>query len=135
MASAAVELQKAILSALRGDAALVALLDGPKLFDHAPADIAFPYMTFGRSSVYDWSTGTELGSEHIVSLHVWSKAKGKKEALDIMERTQHLLHDQPLALAGHHLVNIRQEFSEVRYDDDQGVYHGLLRFRVVVEKN
>lgn len=52
-----------------------------------------------------------------------------------MERTQHLLHDQPLELSGHHLVNIRQEFSEVRYDDDQGVYHGPLRFRVVVEKN
>lgn len=133
MPSAAAELQKAIFAKLRDDAALVALLGGQRIFDHAPADIAFPYISFGRSSAYDWSTATELGSEHVVSLHVWSKAKGKKEALDIMERARALLHDQPLTLAGHKLVNLRLEFSEARFEEDHSVYRGALRFRAAVE--
>lgn len=134
MASAAVELQKAILKALRGDATLTLLLGGDKFFDHTPASVTFPYITFGRTSVYDWSTATEVGSEHLFTLHIWSKAKGRKEALDIMELAEQALHDRALTLNGHRLINLRLEFSEVRFDDDQSVYHGLLRFRAAVEK-
>ena len=53
--SSAVELQKAVFEALAGDAALAALI-GTRIFDHAPANVAFPYVTFGRTSIYDWST-------------------------------------------------------------------------------
>ena len=82
--SSAAELQKAIFEALGANAALTALV-GARIFDHAPANVAFPYITFGRTSVYDWSTGTESGAEQLFTLHVWSKAKGKKEVLEIME--------------------------------------------------
>ncbi|MBN9071506.1 MAG: DUF3168 domain-containing protein [Rhizobiales bacterium] len=135
MSAPANELQAAVFAALAGDAALVAMLGGARIHDHAPADVAFPYITFGRTSVYDWSTGTESGTEQLFTLHVWSKAKGKKEALDIMEAAKARLHDQSLPLAGRTLVNCRMEFAEARHDDDLSVYHGLLRFRAVVEEN
>ena len=133
MASAALELQKAIFAALQGDAALAALLGGPRIYDRTASDAAFPYVTFGRTSAYDWSTGTEIGTEHLFTLHVWSKAKGKKETLDIMQRIEADLHDSPLAMAGWRLVNLRREFAETRFDEDQSVYHGLIRFRAMVE--
>ncbi len=130
--SSAAELQKAILAALGANAALAALVGG-RILDHAPANIAFPYITFGRTSVYDWSTGTESGTEQLFTLHVWSKGKGKKEALEMMELARQTLHDAPLNLEGHRLVNLRLEFSETRYDDRNEAYHGLLRFRAVTE--
>jgi len=133
MTSAANELQKAVFARLSAEAALTALLDGAKIYDHAPANVAFPYITFGHTSLYDWSTATESGTEQLFTLHVWSKAKGKKEALDIMAVAERLLHDVALPLDGHALVNCRLEFSEARYDDDLAVYHGLLRFRAVTE--
>ena len=133
MASAAAELQKAIVSTLRGDAQLAALLGGEKLFDHAPASVVFPYLTFGRASLYDWGTATEEGSEHLLTLHAWSKGKGRREALEIMQRVTELLHDRPPALAGFALVSLRLESSEVRYDDEQDVHHGAMRFRAIVE--
>jgi hypothetical protein len=133
MTAAAADLQKALFGALIGDAALVSTLGGAKVFDHAPANAAFPYVTFGRTSVYDWSTGTESGTEQLLTLHIWSKAKGKKEALDIMESVRKALDQAPLALDDHHLVNLRLEYSEARYDDDVDVHHGLLRFRAVTE--
>lgn len=134
MTAPAVDLQKAVFEALNGDAELVAVLGGAKISDHAPANISFPYVTFGRTSIYDWSTGTESGTEQLFTLHVWSKAKGKKESLDIMEIVKARLDQAPLALDGHHLVNLRLEFAEARYDDDLAVHHGLLRFRAVTEQ-
>ena len=133
MTAAAADLQKALFSALIGDAALAAMLGGPKVFDNAPAHVAFPYVTFGRTSVYDWSTGTESGTEQLLTLHVWSKARGKKETLDVMECVRLALDRAPLALADHHLVNLRLEYSETRYDEEIDVHHGLLRFRAVTE--
>ncbi len=118
---------------LTGDATLTGLLGGARIYDHAPASAAFPYVTFGRTSVFDWSTGTESGTEQLLSLHVWSKAKGKSEALQIMERARALLEGQNLTLDGHHLVNLTLEFSEARHDEDLAIYHGLLRFRAVTE--
>ena len=50
-----------------------------------------------------------------------------------MDAARAALHDRALPLDGHALVNLRLEFSEVRFDDDQSVYHGLLRFRAVTE--
>jgi hypothetical protein len=133
MTAPAAELQKAVFEALAADAAVTALLGGGKIFDHAPANVAFPYLTFGRTSIFDWSTGTESGTEQLFTLHVWSKAKGKKETLAIMEAVRALLDDAALELDEHHLVNMRLEFAEARYDEDLSVHHGLLRFRAVTE--
>ena len=132
--NSAAELQKAIFEALAANGALAAMV-GTRVFDHAPANAAFPYITFGRTSLYDWSTGTESGTEQLFTLHVWSKAKGKKEALEIMELARGTLHDAALELEGHKLVNLRLEFSEARYDDRNEAHHGLLRFRAVVEES
>ena len=130
--SSAAELQKAIFAALGANTALTALV-GARIFDHAPVNVAFPYIVFGRTSVYDWSTGTESGTEQLFTVHAWSKAKGKKEVLGIMDLAGGTLHDATLALDGHSLVNLRLEFSEARYDDRNEAHHGLLRFRAVVE--
>ncbi len=133
MTAAAADFQKALFEALNGDAALVAALGGAKVLDHAPDNVAFPYITFGRTSVYDWSTSTESGTEQLFTLHVWSKARGKAEALAVMEIVRRRLDAGALALDGRHLVNLTFEFAEARFDEDLSVYHGLLRYRAVME--
>jgi len=133
MTAPAAEVQKAIFGALSGDAGLAALLGGVRIHDVAPPNVEFPYITFGRTSIYDWSTGTESGTEQILTLHVWSKGRGKKEVHELMDAVTRLLHDSGLALDGHHLVNLHAEFSDVLYDEDLSVHHGLLRFRAVTE--
>jgi len=133
MTAAAIELQKAIFAALSGDAALAAALGGARIYDHVPANAAFPHVTFGRLSRSDWSTASEDGSEHLFTLHVWSKARGKVQAAAIMEIVRGLLHDAELALAGHVLVNLREEAADIRFDDDHDIYRGAMRFRAVTE--
>ncbi len=133
MASPVAELQKAIHAALAGDATLTALLGGVRVYDQTPANVPFPYITFGRTSVYDWGTGTEKGTEQLLTLHVWSKGRGKKETHALMDAVAERLHDAGLALDGHALVNLRLEYADVVFDEDLAVHHGLLRFRAVTE--
>jgi len=133
MTSAAIDLQKAVFTVLTADEALTTKLGGARIHDQAPANVAFPYLTFGRTSVFDWSTSTENGDEHIFSVHVWSKAKGKAEALEIADLVKQTLHDKSLAMETHRLVSLRQEYEEVRYNDDHAVYHGMVRFRALTE--
>lgn len=133
MASAAIELQKSVFAALSGNSALTTVLGANRIHDHAPANLSFPYVTFGRSTVTDWETDTEEGNEHLFTLHVWSNAKGKSQALELMTLIRNILHDASLTVSGYELVNLRQEFEEVRYDADNIVYHGVLRYRAVTE--
>jgi hypothetical protein len=133
MASAGWALQKAIHAALTADMGLVALLGGPSVFDDVPPRSAFPYVTLGQSTERDWSTATEDGAEHLVTLHVWSRKVGRKETREIMEAIRMALHDRPLAADGHRVANIRHEFSEARRDADGETYHGIMRYRAVTE--
>ncbi|KQT54249.1 hypothetical protein ASG43_01070 [Aureimonas sp. Leaf454] len=133
MAHASAELQTSIYQTLSADPGLLKLLGGPKIFDHVPERAPFPYLTLGRTTVVDWSTGTEDGSEHILTLHVWAKGGGKQATYQIMDQVSNKLHDQHLSLDGHHLVNLQLQFAEARLEPDSATYHGILRFRAVTE--
>ncbi len=133
MASASLALQQAIFAALAADAGLLALLGGVRVWDDVPERAEFPYVTFALSSERDWSTGSEEGSEHLLTLHAWSRAAGRKEAHEILGALRRVLHDAALALSGHRLVNLRHEFSEVRRDADGETFHGIARYRAVTE--
>lgn len=129
----ALEPQKAVHAALAGDAALIARLGGARIHDHAPAHVDFPYVTFGRFSLADHSTSTEAGEEHLLTLHVWSQARGKREVFEIADCVRRALDDRPLALAGPILALIRFEALDVRYDESADAHRGALRFRALTE--
>jgi hypothetical protein len=126
-------LQRGIYQALAGSSDLTVLLGGARIYDHAPQGVAFPFITLGQSVVRDWSTGTEDGAEHELTLHVWSRTGGKKQVQEIIGAIKAALHDQPLMLADHHLINLRHEFSEARLDPDGDTFHGSVRYRAVIE--
>lgn len=133
MPSASLALQKALHAVLSADSPLASRLGGAKICDDVPRGIHFPYVVLAQSTASDWSTGTERGTEHIVTLNVWSRDAGRKTSHEILDRIRELLDDQPLELDGHHLVNIRCEFCDTRRGPDEDTYRGLIRFRAVTE--
>jgi len=133
MTSASHDLQKSIYAALTGSPSVTALLGGPRVYDDVPREAVPPYVTLGQSTVRDWSTGSEDGHEHILTLHVWSQAAGRKETQEIIGALEATLHDASLALAAHRLINLRHEFSDTRRDPDGETYHGIVRYRAVTE--
>ena len=133
MSTAAAELRAAIHDALVADGALTALLGGPKVYDEPPKSAQFPYVTLGEARVTDFSTGTEPGEEHRLTLHAWSRQGGHREAHLIAGALLAALDDAPLALADHRLINFRFAVADVRREADGRTYHALVRFRAVTE--
>ena len=109
-------LQQSVFAALGADTQLTALLGPGRIFDDVPQGTPLPYVTLGNVTAQDWSAGSEDGTEHIFTVHVWSGARGKKQAHEVLGAVRSALHDQPLAVAGHSLINLRHEHSEVRRD-------------------
>lgn len=126
-------LQEQIHATLTGNPAILALLGGSRIYDDVPRGEPLPYVTFGRSTIKDWSGAGGDGAEHIVTLHVWSDGGGRKQTLAIMEAVRNALNDATLSLAGHHLVNLRHEFSEARREPDGETIHGIVRLRAITE--
>jgi Protein of unknown function (DUF3168) len=131
--SAALELQKAVVARLTSDAALVTQLGGAKFFDHPAAGAPLPYVTLGQTVSYDWSTASEDGREHLLTVHVWSRAGGRIETHGIMEKIRLRLDGVTQDLVTHRLVLLFLEFEDVRFDVPEDGYHGMLRYRALTE--
>ena len=133
MPSASWALQQSVYATLTADPQITTLLGGARIYDDVPQKSEFPYLTLGQSSVRDWSTGTEAGDEHLLTLHVWSRAGGRKQTHEIMGALKAALHNRALTLQGHQLIDIRHEFSDARRDPEGDIYHGIVRLRAVTE--
>jgi hypothetical protein len=133
MTAASWALQCSIYQALTNSAELTSLLGGDRIYSEAPPAAQFPFITLGQTVNLDWSTGTEDGTEHSLTMHVWSQADGAREVHEILEMIRNVLHDQALALEDHYLVNLRHEFMEARLDPDGETMHGIVRYRAVTE--
>jgi hypothetical protein len=133
MASPGWDLQKAVYTALSSDATLTALLGEGGIHDAAPQLAALPCIVIDQMQLRDWSTGTEAGAEHTLTLHVWSRYAGKREAYEIADATRAVLDGALLSLEAHRLINLRHQYSELKRDEDGETHHGVLRFRAVTE--
>ena len=131
--AAAAALRAAIHDALVADAVLTNLLGGPKIYDEVPQAAAFPYVTLDEARISDWSTATDAGEEHQLTLHAWSRQGGHREAHMIAGALLQALDDAPLTLSDHRLVNLRFALADVRREADGRTYRALVRFRAVTE--
>ncbi len=97
MPASSAALRAAIHGVLKNDGPLAAMLGGAKIYDEPPREAALPYVTLGETVVSDRSTSTEGGDEHALTLHVWSRQGGHREAHLISGAVMQALTDAPLA--------------------------------------
>ena len=64
---------------LSTDPALAALIGPDGVRDRLLARPALPAVVFGEVQTRDYSTATEAGEEHRLTLEVWSRAPGRRE--------------------------------------------------------
>lgn len=124
-------LQKAVFTALTGNAPLMAKVTG--IFDRVPVGTAFPYVTIGEATAADWSTKTSDGQNHTLTLHAWSRAAGRQEAKEILDLIHTALHNEALTLDAGALVLLQYAFSETLSDPDGITTHGVIRFRALTQ--
>jgi len=133
MLGATWDLQRAVHAALAGDTSVLALLGGARIYDDVPQGAAFPYVSLAGFTARDWATGTDPGAEVIFTINTWSRGAGHKQAHLLAEAVRSALHDAPLTLTDHHLVNLRHESSSTHRERDGDTYRVAARFRAVLE--
>ncbi len=133
MSASTLALQQAIYTTLIASSALTTALGGPRIHDDVPQPAAFPYVSFGPSTTADADTASERADLHTLTLHIWSRARGRKETHILIDLVRTALHDQPLTLAGHRLINLRHTQTDTRRLTDGETLHSTLRFRAVTE--
>lgn len=126
-------LQAAIVSHLKADAGLKALIgDPPRVYDGPSRDKVFPFVSFDETR--EAPLGPAPGHvEHDIRLSVHSRYEGRREAKEIATAIVSTLNDAALAVAGRRLVSLRAVYSDVFHRQDADAHQGVLRFRAVTE--
>lgn len=128
-------LQLAMYQRMTGDAALTGLATGG-VHDFVPEDRVYPYITLGEIIETPDNRHGGFGRSIVVILHVWSRARGFAEALEIKARIVELFDHQPLAVDGQHVVSVRFEQARTLTDPKEpgDIRHVPVRFRVTTEQ-
>ena len=131
-------LQQAVYTALTGAAAIQALVGNPaRVYDEVPPEdqaATFPYITIGDDTVVEMGTKTEDISEHTLTLHAWDRThRGRKVVKQVLDAIKATLHHASLSVTGHTLVLIHFEFGETLQDADGLTWHGIHRYRCIVQ--
>ena len=118
-------------AALIADPALKTLLGGAYVFDEMPRGAPPAYVEFTGLDTRDWSTMSEKGFEHVVSIVVRSNNRSRKPAQEISAAVEAVLDGAALAVPGHRLVSVRLVFWSVMKTGQ--TYGASLRFRAATE--
>jgi len=131
--SAANALLAAIHARLSSDEALTEMIGPDGIRDRLLARAALPSLVFGEMETRDYSTATEPGEEHRLTLEVWSDAEGRRQVEQIAQRVRLLLHDADLAVNGHVLVSVAHVSTRTRRQPKAKWFRAELQFRAVTE--
>ncbi len=123
-------LQSAIFSQLTADSSLAGLISG--VYDHVPDDAIYPFITIGESQMRDNSNVQNAGTDQHISMRIFSREAGRKQAATIMERVVTLMHQGTLTVSGQQVLLVRFVSSTITLLDDGRTYQGRLNFRVLL---
>ena len=130
------DVQKAVFGILTGDTTLMGLVSG--VFDGAPQNQAFPYVTIGEQTSVPFRAHDTAGEETTITIHIWSKNPNfgpgsYKEALTILDEVNRLLGDKGITVTGYNVVWSFFEFSQAMLADDE-VRHVAAQYRIILQE-
>lgn len=127
-------LLKGIFTVLSADLALQSELGDPlRLYDSAPEDPLFPYLTYGQLRSEDISGQGARTEMHTLSLHIWSRYNGRKEVLDLQSEITRVIESGTWTLEGAELISAAVIYRDVFTAPDGRTFHGVMRIRAVTE--
>ncbi|OZI17928.1 DUF3168 domain-containing protein [Bordetella genomosp. 7] len=123
-------IQEAIFARLSGYTPLAGRVGG-RIYDAVPQNTEFPYVVIGEDDSTAYDDDVNLGADTDLTLHVWSRHEGRKEAKEILQLIYDALSRYPLAVTGAHTVLLDAEYQNTLLDPDGLTRHGVIRFRLL----
>jgi hypothetical protein len=113
--------------------------DIPDVYDNVPQKdgritATWPFVVVGEDTSIAWDTDDSVGAEVTVTVHAWTRYGGRAAAKVLQGRIYDLIHRHDFQLDGYAAVTVDFEYSEVLEEGDQVTFHGVQRFRVLLER-
>lgn len=102
----------------------------PRLYDSAPDDPVFPYLSYGAMRSEDRGGDAAPFYLHQLTLHIWSRYSGRAEVLGLLQRVETAVSDVDALkayLPPDTLVSAHVLYQDVLRAPDGRTHHGLLR--------
>lgn len=126
--------QEAVYGALTSSSIVQALIGSPaRVYDVVPPSAQFPYITLGDVVVKEFDTKDQTGFEQSLTLHVWSRYRGRKELKQIVQTIYDVLHNAALTVTGANYVSCVFQSASTLQENDGLTLHGILRYRIIVQ--
>ncbi len=125
--------QKAIYEKLTASSSLMSSVSG--IFDYVPEDTAFPFIIIGDVKATDLSNLAKGGIEHRISVNIFSREGGKKQAASIMGILEGLLHNSSISVSGQTCVAMEFISNSIELENDGWTYRGVIDLRVILYNN
>jgi hypothetical protein len=130
-----VALQSALVTALRADADLVALMGEDGVFDAPPAGRSPPYVTIARHDVLARDGDAAPGHEHRLLLHAWSDVASRRSVAAIAEHVVATALGADLDGATLRVTNRRHDRTDTAIDGGTGVARAAIALTFYSEPN
>lgn len=123
-------LQQKVYSTLNGDNDLADKVTG--VFDTAPDEQPYPYITIGVGDIIDFSTNMSDGFAGFQQVDIWSQGMSNMTIKEIMERVYDLMNDIDMGLTDFPTVSFRCTLSNIITESDNRTKHGVMRFEFIL---
>lgn len=105
----------------------------PRLYDNAPEDPVYPYLTYGAARSEDIGGDDAVLTAHVLTLHIWSRYGGRTESLTLINEVRAAIEQEGLSFDGCHLISASVIYSDVFRNSDGRTLHGILRVSLRLE--
>lgn len=129
MTAFALTVQKAIYDKLSTDLAVPVYDDVPQ------CSSSFPYVTIGEDSLTYNDTDTDRSVNVSITIHTWSRKRGRFEVKTIQSQIYDSLHYADLVQTGYNFVIITEQDSTSLLDADGRTRHGVQTFNLIIEED
>ncbi len=127
-------LANAVHTALSADIAVQSVLgQNPRLYDHAPEDPIYPYLTYGPMRSEDIGGDNSPLTTHNMTLHLWSRYGGRAEIMALTNAVSGVLGSGNLQLTEGVLVSANVIFTDNFRAPDGRTLHGVIRFNATTQ--
>ena len=104
---------------------------GEQVYDDVPQGTKFPYVVVGEGDSVSYDDDCNTGADSDVTIHVWSRYPGRKEAKQILQTIYDALNRYGLVIEGSNTILLEAEYQETFLDPDGLTRHGVIRFRLL----
>ena len=127
-------LAKAIHLALSNNLAVQSILgQDARLYDHAPEDPIYPYLTYGPMRSADIGGDASPMTAHNLTLHLWSRYAGRAEIMTMLQAVSGALESGSWQLSEGHLVSANVIFTDQFRAPDGHTLHGIIRLNATTQ--